>query len=96
MRSFDERSHTYLGYLLRIIGEVEGVTRELIVAIGKGAQAKHDFWSGDRVTGVLDSSTLSESHIFISPTPAIVRWIDTVLPSPPTPAMNTLEDFNFI
>jgi len=52
MRSFDERSHTYLGYLLRIIGEVEGVTREFIVAIGKGAQAKHDFRSGDRVTGV--------------------------------------------
>ena len=51
MRSFDERAHTYLGYVLRIIGEVGGEDREFIVAIGKKAQAKHNFRSGDRVTG---------------------------------------------
>jgi hypothetical protein len=51
MRSFDERARTYLGYVLRIIGEIDGVAREFTVAIGKGAQAKHGLRSGDRVTG---------------------------------------------
>jgi len=51
MRSFDESVHSYLRYVLRINGEVEGVEREFIVAIGKRAQAKHGFRAGDRVTG---------------------------------------------
>lgn len=52
MRSFDERSHSYLGYVLRIDGEVDGASREFMVAIGKGAQAKHGFQAGDRVEGI--------------------------------------------
>ena len=52
MRSYDERSHTYLGYVLIINGDVEGETREFIVAIGKAAQAKHGFQAGDQVEGI--------------------------------------------
>jgi hypothetical protein len=37
-RSFDERSHTYLGYLLRIDGTVGGVSAEFRVGIGSGTQ----------------------------------------------------------
>ena len=40
-RSFDERSHTYLGYLLRIEGTVGGVSAEFRVGIGSGTHAKH-------------------------------------------------------
>jgi hypothetical protein len=40
-RSFDERSHTYLGYLLRIEGTVGGVSVESRVGIGSGTHAKH-------------------------------------------------------
>jgi len=46
MRSFDERSHTYLGYVLFLKGMVEGENREFIVAIGKAALAKHGFLVG--------------------------------------------------
>jgi hypothetical protein len=39
-RSFDERTHTYQGYVLRVDG-----------TIGEGAQAKHTFTVGDTVRG---------------------------------------------
>ena len=39
-RFFDERSHTYLGYLLRIEGTGDGVVDEFRVGIGSGTQAK--------------------------------------------------------
>jgi hypothetical protein len=52
MRSFDKRSHTYLGYVLFLKGIVEGNNRNFIVAIGKGAQNKHGFQIGDRIEGM--------------------------------------------
>jgi hypothetical protein len=55
IRSYDERSHTYLGYMLIINGVVEGETLEFIVAIGKAAQAKHGFQAGDQVEGMSES-----------------------------------------
>src|SRR5512134_2267100 len=50
-RSFDQRSHTYLGYALRVSGAVDGRPREFSVGIGKTAQGKHGFQAGDRVSG---------------------------------------------
>jgi hypothetical protein len=52
VRSFDERSHTYLGYVLSLTGEVGGESRDLLVAIGKAAQGKHRFQVGDLVEGM--------------------------------------------
>jgi hypothetical protein len=51
-RSFDERSHSYLGYLLRIKGTVDGADAEFRVGIGSGAHAKHQFRVGDLIEGV--------------------------------------------
>lgn len=51
MRSFNERSHTYLGYALRLRGHVAGESREFTVGIGKAAQAKHAFRAGDETSG---------------------------------------------
>lgn len=51
MRSFDERSHSYLGYLLRIGGTLAAQEREFVVAIGKAAHHKHGFGPGDRIEG---------------------------------------------
>jgi len=51
MRSFDERSHSYLGYVLGVRGVVGDDDREFLVAIGKAAQAKHGFRVGQRVRG---------------------------------------------
>ena len=41
LRSFDERSHGYLGCVLRIEGTIDEEEREFLVAIGKAAQAEH-------------------------------------------------------
>ncbi len=50
-RSFDEASHSYLGYVLQIEGELNNEERKLSVAVGKGAQTKHAFQVGDIVKG---------------------------------------------
>ena len=50
-RSFDERSQTDLGYLLRVEGQVDNEERVFTVGIGPSAQAKHGFRVGDVVQG---------------------------------------------
>ena len=51
LRSFDQRSHTYLGYVFRVDGVIGNEEREFLVGIGKGVQAKHAFRVGDVVSG---------------------------------------------
>jgi hypothetical protein len=51
LRSFDERSHLYLGYNLLIDGRIADEQRQFWVAIGKAAQAKHQLRVGDEVSG---------------------------------------------
>ena len=50
-RSFDQRSHTYLGYALRVRGSIGDETREFLVGIGERAHSKHQFRAGDTVSG---------------------------------------------
>lgn len=50
-RSFDERSHSYLGYSLKIDGHVDGDKKEFWIGIGKAAQLKHQFQVGLQVRG---------------------------------------------
>ena len=50
-RSFDERSHTYQGYVLRLLGWLDDRDGEFGVAIGEAAHAKHRFRVGDAVSG---------------------------------------------
>ncbi len=52
MRSFDERSHSYLGYALRINGVIGGKEREFSIGIGKSTQEKFKFVVGDGISGV--------------------------------------------
>jgi len=61
MRSFDERSHTYLGYSLRLRGTIDGHEGEFLVGIGKAAQAKHGFRIGDFISGV--SKAVADSRM---------------------------------
>ena len=51
LRSFDERHHTYLGYVLRVQGAIDHEEREFAIGIGKAAQARHQFRYGDLVSG---------------------------------------------
>ena len=50
-RSFDQRSHSYQGYVLRVSGSIAGETREFLVAVGPAAHAKHQFRTGASVNG---------------------------------------------
>jgi hypothetical protein len=60
-RSFEERSHTYLGYALRVQGMIGNENREFLVGIGKGAHAKHQFQAGDVVSGI--SEPVADSRL---------------------------------
>jgi len=50
-RSFDQVSHAYLGYSLKIQGNIGGDAREFLLGIGAGAQSKHHLQAGDAVSG---------------------------------------------
>jgi hypothetical protein len=50
-RSFDERQHTYLGYVLRLRGTLAGEARDYSIGVGKAAHEKHRFRIGDRLRG---------------------------------------------
>ena len=50
-RSFDQRSHTYQGYVLRVRAMIGNEARELSVAIGEAALAKHGLQIDDTVSG---------------------------------------------
>ena len=50
-RSYDQRSHNYLGFTLTIEGTADGEGRAFTVGIGKEAQAKHQFKAGDVASG---------------------------------------------
>ena len=51
LRSFDERSHTYLGYNLFIDGAIEDQERLFSVAVGKATQNKYKFEAGCTIQG---------------------------------------------
>ncbi len=51
MRSFDQRSHSYLGYVLRINGTCGEQTGEFLIAVGEGAHEKHRFQTGMEIEG---------------------------------------------
>ena len=50
-RSFDQSSHTYLGYALGVAGAVSGEDREFLIGVGKGAHEKRRFQVGQEVSG---------------------------------------------
>lgn len=52
IRSFDERSHNYLGYALHLDGVVGDIERKFSIGIGKSTQAKHEFSVGEKIIGM--------------------------------------------
>jgi hypothetical protein len=52
MRSFDERSHSYLGYVIRVEGTIGDEPAEFQIAVGKGTQEKHRFHADMEVSGL--------------------------------------------
>lgn len=76
-RSFDQSSHTYLGYRLRVRGRLADETRDFVVALGKAAQERHQFRVGDRVSGkgefVVDPRTETADVYKVSALKLLVR-----------------------
>lgn len=51
-RSFDEVSHTYLGYAIKITGTIDDEETTFSIGIGKAAQSKFNFKVNDIISGV--------------------------------------------
>jgi len=51
LRSFDQRQHSYQGYVLGIEGTCGSETGRFLIAIGKSAQEKHAFQVGMEASG---------------------------------------------
>lgn len=51
IRSFDESSHSYLGYSITLEGEFEDLNKTYSIGIGKAAQRKHQFRVNDIIGG---------------------------------------------
>ena len=50
-RSFDQRYHNYLGYVIHITGNYDSTQGEFMIAVGKGAHEKHQFRVGMKLSG---------------------------------------------
>ena len=51
IRSFDESSHTYLGFAIKIAGTIDNQQTSFSIGIGKTVQAKHQFRVNDTISG---------------------------------------------
>jgi hypothetical protein len=99
-RSFDQRSHSYLGYVLRIHGTLGGEAREFVVALGRGAHEKHQFRVGDRVLGaggLVADSRLETADIYKASGLKIVEKASGAVADPPpflgsTPALEIYRE----
>lgn len=50
-RSYDQRQHTYFGYVLTVRGYIMDEEREVVVAVGAASQTKQQMRAGDVVRG---------------------------------------------
>jgi hypothetical protein len=87
VRSFDEKSHSYQGYVLRVRGALGADQREFLVAIGEAAHAKHQFRAGDRVSGEGVPAAAPRTEIAdiykVSKLRVVERASDTAAVAPP-------------
>ena len=87
MRSFDERSHNYLGYSIFINGLIDNDEREFSVGIGQAAQPKHQFKIGDEISGecvpVADEKLEAVEFYKASKLKKISNAPNTILSPPP-------------
>jgi hypothetical protein len=86
LRSFDQRSHSYLGYVLQVQSIIESEERTLGIAIGKGAQAKHQFQAGDLASGkseVVPNARTEVAEYYKTSELRLLKRIEEPIVSPP-------------
>lgn len=85
--SFDQCSHSYLGYSLLAKGRTSGSEEEFKIGIGNAAQAKHQFRVGNTVKGeshpVTDSRVEPVDYYKTSGLNLIDRWDEKESSFPP-------------
>ena len=76
-RSFDEASHTYLGYAITLDGELDNTNTTFSIGVGKAAHAKHQFKVNDVISGecvpVPDPDTEPTEYYKVSKLKVITR-----------------------
>ena len=76
-RSFDEASHTYLGYAITLDGELDNTNTTFSIGVGKAAHAKHQFKVNDVISGecvqVPDPDTEPTDYYKVSKLKVITR-----------------------
>ncbi len=86
-RSFDERSHSYLGYALRVDGTINSELASFVLGVGPAAHEKFQFGSGDRCAGlceaVADARTDPVDYYKVSKVHMVERNSDPGLVPPP-------------
>lgn len=86
-RSFDQRTHAYLGYVMRIRGALAGQPKDFVVALGSETYAKLEIRIGDRVAGkgepVADPRLETADLYKVSALTVIARGGDAVAKPPP-------------
>jgi hypothetical protein len=85
-RSFDERQHSYQGYVLRIDGTCGDRAGEFLIAVGKGAHEKHLFQAGMRVSGFsvpVDDPRLETAGFYKTSGIKVVRAAEVGSPTTP-------------
>jgi len=86
-RSFDQRSHSYLGYALGVQGTIGAERREFLVGVGKAAHLKHQFRAGDVVSGkacpVVDRRTEAVEFYKASGLKVVERAAEEISVPPP-------------
>lgn len=84
-RSFDQRSHSYLGFALRIQGTIGDERREFLIGIGEAAQAKHQFRAGDVLAGRAEPVPDPDSETVEFYKVSGLKLVERSEANPPTP-----------
>jgi len=85
-RSFDERYHSYLGYVLHLNGTLDGQSGESLIAVGKGAHERYSFRIGMELSGVsvpVNNPRLETAGFYKTSRIKILKDDDTSQPSVP-------------
>jgi hypothetical protein len=94
-RSFDQRHHSYQGYILRVDGVLAGMSRPFVVAIGEAAQAKNTVYAGCKVSSegepIQDSRTEVANLYKVAKLQVVSRGPETAPPPPFLGAPPALE-----
>ena len=63
LRSFDERSHRYHGYVIHLDGNADSVARRFAIALGPAAQSENNIRVGDCLSGQGEPVTDTDTEI---------------------------------